>query len=137
MKHHYLRMCSNESLLHSPYDANSIGKDTKVCGIYTCNGSDKLMGHIFNCVFSFFQTLYMPKVKYPEFKKLTTSYYHLQISTNAPQIHHVMPMQHVTTPKDLTFVNATLDSVVMVLHVMVGFCLLICEVLITKSCQQS
>ena len=47
-----------------------------------------------------------------------------------------MPMQHVTTPKDLTFVNATLDSVVTVLHVMVGFRLLICEVF-TKSCQQS
>ena len=40
---------------------------------------------------------------------------------NAPQNHHVMPMLHVTTQKDLTFVNATLDSVVMVLHVKVGF----------------
>ena len=54
---------------------------------------------------------------------------------NAPQNRHVMPMLHVTTQKDLTFANATLDSVVMLLLVMVGFCLLFREVF-TKSFKQ-
>ena len=63
----------------------------------------------------------MPKVQYPKFIELTALFYHPQISTNAPQNRHVMPMLHVTTQKDLTLVNATLDSVVMALHVKVGF----------------
>ena len=49
------------------------------------------------------------------------NFYHPQTSTNAPQKLHVMPMLHVTTQKDLTLANATLDSVVMALHAKVGF----------------
>ena len=52
------------------------------------------------------------------------NFYVIQISTNAPPIHNVMPMLHVTTQKDPTFVNVILDSVVMVLPVMVRLCLL-------------
>ena len=49
------------------------------------------------------------------------NFYHPQTSRNAPQNLHVMPMLHVTTQKDLTLANATLDSLVTALLVKVSF----------------
>ena len=127
-----------QGLLDSTCHANSTESNTERCCIYTCNSCDKLTGRIFSSTFDNLFTLLCDLSIIERIHKIDNiiNFYHAQISTNAPQNRHVMPMPHVTTQKDLTFVNATLDSVVMVLHVKVGFCLLIHEVF-TKSCRQS
>ena len=115
-----------QSLLDSTCHANSTGSNTEGCGIYTCNSRHKITGRIFNNTFDHLFTLLCNLSIIERIHKIDNiiNFYHLKISTNAPQNRHVIPMAPVTILKDLTFVYATGDSVEMVSHVMVGFCLI-------------